>query len=129
MRVTKKGGGGEGNEGELAWCMKDIGEIVEFVVDNGYVTRRDGVWKQVRGFGMGLQCAPQLANLACYAVEREFAQAQAVEAVRHNYRYIDDILSLSGVIPWSSMAWSTKRRRKEVGSWIDLAGGKGWCEV
>ena len=62
MRVTRKGWVELGDEGELAWCMKEIGEMV---VDNGYVTRRNGVWKQVRGFGMGLQWAPQLANLAC----------------------------------------------------------------
>ena len=55
--------------------------------------------KSVKGFGMGLQCAPQMANLACYVPERDYAATRSPEEVFHNYRFIDDILTLSGKIP------------------------------
>ena len=48
---------------------------------------------------MGLACAPQIANLGCYPVERDFAATRSPADVEHNYRFIDDILSLSGCIP------------------------------
>jgi hypothetical protein len=48
---------------------------------------------------MGLACAPQLANLACYVVERDFAEKRQPEEVEHNCRFIDDILTLTGCIP------------------------------
>ena len=51
------------------WCKAELLELLEFVIDNGYIQRRNLVLKQVRGFGMGLACAPQIANLGCYPVE------------------------------------------------------------
>ena len=45
---------------------------------------------------MGLPCAPQMANLACYVPEREFACRCKPEEVQFNYRFIDDILTMSG---------------------------------
>ena len=55
------------------WSREEVLELVLFVVDNGYIKRGDTVLKQVKGFGMGLACAPQIANLGCYPVERDFA--------------------------------------------------------
>jgi hypothetical protein len=72
---------------------------MKFVVCDGYVSRGGQIYHQVKGFGMGLACAPQLANLGCYPVERDFAAGCRPEEVEHNYRYIDDILTLSGRIP------------------------------
>ena len=46
-----------------AWTREEVLELVYFVVDNGYIKRRDTVLKQVKGFGMGLACAPRLPTL------------------------------------------------------------------
>jgi hypothetical protein len=81
------------------WDQAAVEEMLEFVVCNGYVSRGGRIYHQVKGFGMGLACAPQLANLGCYPVERDFAAGCRPEEVEHNYRYIDDILTLSGRIP------------------------------
>ncbi len=81
------------------WTIEEVMELVHFVLDNGYVQREDVILRQVKGFGMGLACAPQIANLGCYPVERDFAQNKEPKEVEHNYRFIDDILSLTGCIP------------------------------
>ena len=81
------------------WTMEGVMELVEFVIDNGYIQRGLEVFHQVKGFGMGLACAGQIANLACYPVERDYAATRRPEEVMHNYRYIDDIHTLTGCIP------------------------------
>ena len=48
---------------------------------------------------MGLPCAPQLANLACYTLEAEFSEKCQPEDMEMNFRVIDDILTLTGIIP------------------------------
>eukprot|EP00667_Euglena_gracilis_P000489 EG_transcript_489 len=82
-----------------SWSKEGVLEMVEFVIDNGYIRRGSTLLKQVKGFGMGLACAPQIANLGCYPVERDFAATKKPEDLEYNYRFIDDILSLSGCIP------------------------------
>ena len=81
------------------WTLEEVIELVHFVLDNGYIRRGQAVLHQVKGFGMGLACAPQIANLGCYLVERDFAATRDPRDVEHNYRFIDDILTLSGCIP------------------------------
>ncbi len=73
--------------------------MIEWVVENGYITYQGEVWRQRKGFGMGLQCAPQLANLGCYVVERDFSLKKKPSEVEFNFRYIDDIMTFSGIIP------------------------------
>ncbi|EPS58167.1 hypothetical protein M569_16649, partial [Genlisea aurea] len=82
-----------------SWTLKDVLTLVNFVVDNGYVERGGVILRQVRGFGMGLACAPQIANLGCYPVERDYAARRSPAEMEHNYRFIDDILTLSGCVP------------------------------
>ena len=81
------------------WTKEEVLDMVSFVVDNGYIKRGNAILRQVKGFGMGLACAPQIANLGCYPVERDFAASKSPADVEHNYRFIDDILSLTGCIP------------------------------
>jgi hypothetical protein len=82
-----------------SWTLEALLELVNFVVDNGFVERGGVILRQVKGFGMGLACAPQIANLGCYPVERDFAAGRKPAEMEHNYRFIDDILSLTGYIP------------------------------
>ena len=99
------------------WTMDEVVELVNFVIDNGYVKRGSIILKQVKGFGMGLACAGQIANLGCYPVERDFADKRSPSEVEHNGRFIDDILTLTGCIPseeeygMQHKTTSKKRRR------------------
>ena len=109
------------------WTREEVTEMVTFVVNNGYIKRGHTIHKQVEGFGMGLACAPQLANLGCYVVERDFAGGQKPEDVEHNYRFIDDILTLTGCIP-SEEAYGMKYKstRQKTGHLIYLGMEMDW---
>ena len=58
------------------WTMDEVAELVAFVIDNGYIQRGQMVLKQVKGFGMGLACAGQIAILGYYPVERPTTPGQ-----------------------------------------------------
>jgi hypothetical protein len=117
QRLAKNGWLQEaGLEGQEGWTQQEVNEMVAFVINNGYLKCGSRIKQQVRGFGMGLQCAPQLANLACYIPERDFASTCQPEEVLHNYRFIDDILTLSGKIPSPAMyEMEYKSTRKKPG--------------
>ena len=53
------------------WDEGEVLDLLQFVVDNGYIKRGTKVLRQVKGFGMGLACAGQMANLTLYLVERD----------------------------------------------------------
>ena len=64
------------------WSQEEVCELVMFVVDNGYIRRGKTILRQVRGFGMGLACARQNANLGCYPVERDYAAKKGADVCR-----------------------------------------------
>ena len=70
-----------------AWTLDQVFEMVEFVVTNGYINHGGSLRHQLRGFGKGLPCAPQLANLACYTVEADFANQCQPKKVEINFRF------------------------------------------
>ena len=105
-----------------AWTLDQVMELVEFVVTNGYISRGGKLRRQVRGFGMGLPCAPQLANLACYTVEAEFSEKCQPENLEMNFTFIRDILTLIGIIPTEKeygmqykTTWPTTGREGDTG--------------
>ena len=55
----------------LGYAMADLKELVTVAVQNNYTCNGGRVRRQIRGMPMGLPPAPQLANLACYPVERD----------------------------------------------------------
>ena len=67
------------------------------------------------GFGMGLKCAVFLANLACYATDKRYAEQEGrkAEEVEHNYRYVDDMFNLTGSVP-SEEEYQLKRKVKRA---------------
>ena len=104
------------------WTLDQVMELVEFVVTNGYISCGGRLWPQLRGFGMGLPCAPELANLACYTVEAEFLETCQPEDVEMNFKFIDDIVTLTGIIPTAEeygmkykTTWPTKGREGDTG--------------
>ena len=105
-----------------AWTLDQVMKLVEFVVTNGYISRGGGLRRQVRGFGMGLPCAPQLANLACYTVEAGFSAKCKPKDVEMNFRFSNDILTLTGIIPKEKQygmqhktTWLTTGREGDIG--------------
>ena len=119
LRLTRKGWVQDtGAAHQEGWTQPELIELVSFVINNGYLKWGSRIKRQVKGFGMGLQCAPQFANLACYIPERDYAGTCAPEEVEDNYRFIDDILTFSGKIPTTvqyGMDYkSTKKQSGEV---------------
>ena len=68
--------------GVREWDFREVMEMAVFVIDNGFWKRGNRIKRQVKGFGMGLPCAPQMANPACYIPEREFASLCKAEEVQ-----------------------------------------------
>ena len=76
--------------------------MLEFLIDNIFVTFGGKLFQQVIGIPMGTNCAPLLADLFLYSYESEFIQQlikdkKVKEARSFNltYRYIDDVLSIN----------------------------------
>ena len=109
------------------WTRDELVELVNFVIDNGYIRRGTLILRQVKGFGMGLACAGQIANLGCYPVERDFADSRTAIEVEHNYRFIDDILTLTGCIPeMEQYGMQYKSTRSKEGELVFLGMEQKW---
>jgi hypothetical protein len=118
VRLTKEEAAAEsiGN-----WTKAEVQELLHFVLDNGYIKRGTKLLKQAMGFGMGLSCAVQMANLGLYPVERDFARGMPAKDVEHNYRFVDDIHTLTGCIPTEEQyGMKYKDTRQQVGLLVFL---------
>ena len=74
--------------------------MIEFLVDNIYVTFGGQLFRQTVGISKGTNCAPLLADLCLYSYENKFSDELIKEGKRKlarkfnlSYRYIDDIIS------------------------------------
>ena len=74
--------------------------MIEFLIDNIYVTFGGLHFRQVIGIPMGTNCAPLLADLFLYSYESEFLDKLISKGKRNlarqfnlTYRYIDDLIS------------------------------------
>ena len=54
------------------YTANDICKMIEFLVDNIYVTFGGQLFRQMVGIPMGTNCAPLLADLFIYSYENEF---------------------------------------------------------
>jgi hypothetical protein len=75
--------------------------MVEFLIDNIFVSFGGALFQQVVSIPMGTNCAPLLADLFLYSYESEFLQnlvkdkkIHEARAFNFTYRYIDDVLSI-----------------------------------
>ena len=89
-----------------------VKEMISIVLDNAFVTHKGSVFRQAKGMPMGINCAPQLANLYCGHYELSYmvrATAQYLSstprlrvekaylnAMFNGSRFIDDI-GLAGI--------------------------------
>ena len=76
--------------------------MLEFLIDNIFVSFGRILFQQVVGIPMGTNCAPLLADLCLYSYESEFLQKLVKDKKMHEarafnftYRYIDDVLSIN----------------------------------
>jgi hypothetical protein len=76
--------------------------MLEFLIDNIFVSFAVTLFQQVVGIPMGTNCAPLLADLFLYSYESEFLQKLVKDKTIHEarafnftYRYIDDVLSIN----------------------------------
>ena len=76
--------------------------MLDFLIDNIFVTFGGRVFQQTVGIPMGTNCAPLLADLFLYYYEADFMQKllrkkdkKLALFFNSTFRYIDDVLSLN----------------------------------
>ena len=76
--------------------------MLEFLIDNLFVSFGGTLFQQVVGIQMGTNCAPLLADLFLYSYESEFLQKLVKDKTIHEarafnftYKYIGDVLSIN----------------------------------
>jgi hypothetical protein len=76
--------------------------MLEFLIDNIFVSFGGTLFQQVVGIPMDTNCAPLLVDLFLYSYESEFLQKlvkdkkiHEARAFNFTYRYIDDVLSIN----------------------------------
>ena len=77
-------------------------KMLDFLIDNIFVTFGGRVFQQTVGIPMGTNCAPLLADLFLYYYEADFIQEllrkknkKLAISFNFTFRYIDDVLSLN----------------------------------
>ena len=75
--------------------------MVNYLIDNCYVTCGDSLFRQKIGIPMGADCAPLLANLFLYSYEHEWmmkmkeTNPQLARQFNRSARYIKDLLTIN----------------------------------
>ena len=89
-------------KGKTCHSEEQVISMLEFLIDNIFVSFGGTLFQQVVGIPMGTNYAPLLADLVLYSFESEFLQKpdkdkkiHAARAFNFTYRYIDDFLSIN----------------------------------
>ena len=89
-------------KGKTCYSEEQVISMLEFLIDNIFVSFGGTLFQQVVGIPMGTNCAPLLADLFLYSYESEFLQKlvkdkkiHEARAFNFTYRYIDDALSIN----------------------------------
>ena len=89
-------------KGKTCYSEEQVISMLEFLIDNIFVSFGGILFQQVVGIPMGTICAPLLADLFLYSYESEFLQKlvkdkkiHEARAFNFTYRYIDDVLSIN----------------------------------
>lgn len=84
-----------------AYSEHQLIEMVNYLIDNCYVTCGDTLFRQKIGIPMGTDCAPFLANLFLFIYEHEWMMKTAktdrslAKGFNQSARYIDDLLAIN----------------------------------
>ena len=69
-----------------------INELLSWTLQNCFVANKATLRRQIKWIPMGISPSPQLANIFCYVVERQFMYAATTLPTRNlNCRYLDDV--------------------------------------
>ena len=89
-------------KGKVCYTEKQVCDMLDFLIDNIFVTFGGAIFQQQVGIPMGTNCAPLLADLFLYSYETEFLQnliknkkIKDARSFNFTYRYIDDVLSIN----------------------------------
>ena len=89
-------------KGKTCYSEEQVISMLEFLIDNIFVSFGGILFQQVVGIPMGTNCAPLLADLFLYSYESEFLQKlvkdkkiHEARAFNFTYRYIDDVISIN----------------------------------
>ena len=89
-------------KGKTCYTEEQVISMLEFLIDNIFVSFGGILFQQIVGIPMGTNCAPLLADLFLYSYESEFLQKlvkdkkiHEARAFNFTYRYIDDVLSIN----------------------------------
>ena len=89
-------------KGKTCYSEEQVISMLEFLIDNIFVSFGGTLFQQVVGIPMGTNCAPILTDLFLYSYESEFLQKPVKDKKIHEarafnftYRYIDDVLSIN----------------------------------
>ena len=69
--------------------------MLEFLIDNIFVSFGGALFQQVVGIPMGMNCAPLLADLSLYSYESEFLQKLVKDKKIHEARAL---ISHTGIL-------------------------------
>jgi hypothetical protein len=120
----------------LCFTCDEVIKLINWLIDNTYVTVGNQVFKQCIGIPMGTDCAPYLANLFLFSYEFEFMNNLLKEKkwlilrkFSKCFRYIDDLLGINNdnflekwktkIYPKELLLTSDDRTDKEV-NFLDL---------
>ena len=84
-----------------AYTKDQLIEMMNYLIDNCYVTCGDSLFRQKIGIPMGTDCAPFLANLFLYSYEHEWmmkmkkTNPQLARQFNRSAKYIDDLLTIN----------------------------------
>ena len=87
---------------KTCYSEEQVISILEFLIDNIFVSFGGLLFQQVVGIPMGTNCVPLLADLFLYSYESKFLQKlvkdkkiNEARAFNFTYRYIEDVLSIN----------------------------------
>ena len=69
-----------------AYDKDDLIEMINFLIDNVYVTCGDSLFRQVIGIPMGTDCASFLANLFLYSYEHDWMMRKQQQPTRSSHK-------------------------------------------
>ena len=76
--------------GAMRVSLNDLHNLLSWTLRNCFVANGAILRRQIKGIPMGISPSPQLANIFCYVVERQFMYATTLTRSL-NCRYLDDV--------------------------------------
>ena len=101
IRITKDSSRWYHSKGNNTVTKEEVFNMIDLIIDNSFFKFGNKVYRQCIGIPMGIDPAPQMANLYLYSYEAKFMETLTKEnygvAKKFNYtrRYIDDLNTLN----------------------------------